>query len=272
MKIIPKAQYGTQFIAQSDNTRVNKPVLVERREYKPKPNEFFFTDRRTGKKILVKRRNETVSPDNRSIYQRQQSQKQSQNIYRKHQEDKKIKEGMKNLQGLLTLVTPSTYVGPVFNNNGKSYIQNVMSGQGTGDVSGNVAIDMLTPFVAGGAKSLATGIVKYPQNVGRRAVETVMRTSSYPDPLLGVSNGFKEMLHGNDGGKTRLFHIGNYILTGKKTGQKGYYNSLAPYIGIYSSSKKVPYPYRGVIQYSPSYYTDENDIIDAFLYQKNNRS
>lgn len=135
MKIIPKAQYGTQFIAQSDNTRVNKPVLVERRKYKPKPNEFFFTDRRTGKKVLVKRRNETVSPDNRSNYQRYQSQKQSQNIYRKHQEDKKQKEGMKNLQGLLTLVTPSTYVGPVFNNNGKSYIQNVMSGQGTGDVA-----------------------------------------------------------------------------------------------------------------------------------------
>lgn len=91
MKLIPKAQYGTQFIAQSDNTRVVKPVLVERRKYKPKPNEFFFTDRRTGKKVLVKRRNETVSPDNRSIYQRQQSQKQSQNIYRKYQEDKNKK-------------------------------------------------------------------------------------------------------------------------------------------------------------------------------------
>lgn len=78
---------------------------------------------------------------------------------------------MKNLQGLLTLVTPSTYVGPVFNNNGKSYIQNVMSGQGTGDVAGNVAIDMLTPFAVGGAKSLATRL--FPKPITRGATKNV---------------------------------------------------------------------------------------------------
>ena len=58
---------------------------------------------------------------------------------------------MKNLQGLLTFVSPSTYVGPVFNNNGKSYTENVMSGEGTGSTAGNVAVDMLTPFAVGGA-------------------------------------------------------------------------------------------------------------------------
>lgn len=57
---------------------------------------------------------------------------------------------MKNLQGFLTFVSPSTYIGPVFNNNGKSYAENVMSGEGTGDVAGNVAIDILTPFAIGG--------------------------------------------------------------------------------------------------------------------------
>lgn len=418
MKIIPKAQYGTQFIAQPDNTRVAKPVLVERMEYKPKPDELFITDKRTGKKVLVKRRNETVSPDNRSNYQRQQSQKQSQNIYRKHQEDKKIKEGMKNLQGLLTLVTPSTYVGPVFNNNGKSYIQNVMSGQGSGDVAGNVAIDMLTPFAVGGAKSLATrlfpksitvykggvkpftrdytffttdkeyakqfgpvqkyklkyrhpgytkdpliykdmewihfnidnnlrqqnkhysdiiighdaltseglipskgteyvvwnpkqiratpkkkvvdmfipfavgakslasGIVKYPQNVGRRVVETAMRTTPYANPIPEISNNFHIMLHGNNGGKGRLLHIGNYILTGKRVGPKGYYNSFAPFTQLndiivtkpslgsrmkaFTQPEGTSFAFSGYVdrlgQVPP--YTGGNDIIDAFLYQK----
>lgn len=146
MKVIPKAQYGTRFIAQSDNTRVTKPVLVERTEYKLNPNEFFFTDRRTGKKVLVKKRDETVSADNRSTYQRQEAQKRAEQTYKQYEEDKKQEEGMKNLQGFLTFVSPSTYIGPAFNNNGKSYVDNVMSGYGTGNAVGNIAIDMLTPI------------------------------------------------------------------------------------------------------------------------------
>lgn len=160
MKIVPKAQYGRPLVAQSDNTRVARPVLVERIKYTPRPDEFFITDRRTGKKVLVKRKNETVSADNRSTYQRQQDQTKSKQIYRQYEEDKKQEEGMKNLQGFLTFVSPSTYIGPVFNNNGKSYAENVMSGEGTGDVSGNVAIDILTPFAIRGARSLATNAVK----------------------------------------------------------------------------------------------------------------
>lgn len=119
-------------------------------EYKPRPDEFFITDRRTGKKVLVKRKNETVSADRRSTYQRQQDQTRAKQVYRQYEEDKKQEEGMKNLQGFLTFVSPSTYIGPVFNNNGKSYAENVMSGEGTGDVAGNVAIDILTPFAIGG--------------------------------------------------------------------------------------------------------------------------
>ena len=41
---------------------------------------------------------------------------------------------------------PSTYIGPVFNNNGKSYLDNVISGEGTGDAAGNLAIDLAIPF------------------------------------------------------------------------------------------------------------------------------
>lgn len=35
MKIVPKAQYGRPLVAQSDNTRVVRPVLVQRVKYKP---------------------------------------------------------------------------------------------------------------------------------------------------------------------------------------------------------------------------------------------
>ena len=74
MKLIPKAQYGAQFIAQSDNTRVAKPIIQERIPYKLKPNEFYFIDKKTGKKTLIKQKQETVSADNRTTNQRKQDQ------------------------------------------------------------------------------------------------------------------------------------------------------------------------------------------------------
>lgn len=160
MKIVPKAQYGRSLVAQSDNTRVAKPVIERKIEYKLKPGEFFFTDRNTGKKTLIKPKNETISTDRRTIYQRKQDEKRTQQLHRQYEEDKKQEEGMRNLQGFLTFVSPSTYIGPVLNNNGKSYAQNVMSGEGTGSTAGNVAIDILTPFAVGGARSLAANAVK----------------------------------------------------------------------------------------------------------------
>lgn len=160
MRIVPKAQYGRQLVAQSDNTRVARPVLVERMEYSPRPDEFFITDRRTGKKVLVKRKNETISADRRNTYQRKQDEKRTQQLHRQYEEDKKQEEGMRNLQGFLTFISPSTYVGPVFNNNGKSYVESVMSGEGIGSTAGNVAIDMLTPFAIGGAKSLTSSAIR----------------------------------------------------------------------------------------------------------------
>lgn len=150
MKIVPKAQYGRPLVIQSDNTRVAKPIIERKIQYKLKPGELFFTDRNTGKKILIKPRNETISTDRRNTYQKKQDEKRTQQLHRQYEEDKKQEEGMKNLQGFLTFVSPSTYIGPIFNNNGKSYTENVMSGEGTGDVAGNVAIDILTPFAIGG--------------------------------------------------------------------------------------------------------------------------
>lgn len=54
MKIIPKAQYGTQLVAQSDNTRVSKPLIEKKIQYKLKPGEVFFTDNKTKKKNTYK--------------------------------------------------------------------------------------------------------------------------------------------------------------------------------------------------------------------------
>lgn len=63
------------------------------------------------------------------------------------------------LGGFINFISPSTYIGPIFNNNGKSYTENVMSGEGTGNVAGNVAIDLFTPFAIGGVKNVASKLL-----------------------------------------------------------------------------------------------------------------
>ena len=156
MKIIPKGQYG--LITQSDNTRVAKPIIQERIPYKLKPNEFYFIDKKTGKKTLIKQKQETVSADNRTTNQRKQDQARTKQIQKKQEADKNYNDGLKTIGALTTLAMPSTYIGPIFNNNGKSYLDNVISGEGTGNTAGNLAIDIFTPFgIKGINKGIQTG-------------------------------------------------------------------------------------------------------------------
>lgn len=158
MRIIPKAQRGRPLV--SDNTRVTKPKLPIIKKDKYEIGKFFITNPDTKKITLIRPTYSTVKSDNRSTYQKKQDQKKSQKLHEQYRKDKEQKEGAEKIQGLLTFMSPSTYVGPVFNKNGKSYVDNVMSGEGTGDAAGNVAIDMLTPFAIGGARSLTANVAR----------------------------------------------------------------------------------------------------------------
>jgi len=64
-------------------------------------------------------------------------------------------------------------------------------------------------------------------NIKRRAAESFMRTSPSANPFPDIKYNFHLMMSGKSGGRQRLAHIANYILTGKKVGPKGYYNSFA---------------------------------------------
>lgn len=153
MKIILKGKKG--LVTQSDNTRVAKPIIQEKVPYKLKSNEVYFIDKKTGKKTLIKQKQETVGTDKRSTYQRKQDQARTKQIQKKYEADKNYKKGLETISILSTLTMPSTYIGPVFNNNGKSYLDNVISGEGTGNVAGNLAIDLAMPF---GLKLINKGI------------------------------------------------------------------------------------------------------------------
>ena len=145
---------------QNDNTRVFRPTIIEKIPYKLKPNEFYFIDKKTGKKTLVKRKQETISEDKRNKYQRQQDWYKTKQIQKQQEQDKNYEKGIETINSLTKLTLPSTYIGPLFNNNGKSYTDNLISGEGTGDAAGNLAIDLATPLAISKVSKIAQTVPK----------------------------------------------------------------------------------------------------------------
>ena len=114
--------------------------------------------------------------------------------------------------------------------------------------------------LANAANTIYRPLINYKDNVERRAIETAMRTTSSYDPSPMIVSGLYNSIKSD---KKRLFDISKYILFNKKTGPKGYYNSLAPYKG--NSLKQGIAYYDG---YGITGSIDADDMIDAFLYQK----
>lgn len=152
---------------QNDNTRVFRPIIIEKIPYKLKPNEFYFIDKKTGKKTLVKRKQETISEDKRSKYQRQQDWHKTKQIQKQQEQDKNYEKGIETINSLTKLTLPSTYIGPLFNNNGKSYTDNLISGEGTGNAVGNLAVDLATPLAISKVSKIVQTV---PKTVGQKYV------------------------------------------------------------------------------------------------------
>lgn len=175
-------------ITQSDNTRVFRLPLVERKQ----PKFPFIIDKRTGREVPIKRQEAKISSDKRNKYQKQQDRKSGELIQKQREKNEKLKEGSENLQGFLTFISPSTYIGPVFNNNGKSYVENVMSGEGTGSTAGNVAIDMLTPFAIGGVGRAASRLLPKTVTVYKGATQSFNKSAKIRKINKELNKGIKE--------------------------------------------------------------------------------
>ena len=119
-------------------------------------------------------------------------------------------------------------------------------------------IDLGTLSAAPAVPKAARSTKKWAWNVETRGIETAMRSGGAKNPLpLGPK---VKAIGKQKGGLRRLFSIGKYIFTGRKTGKKGYYNSLSPdpenYYGGFvdkTNSKSVHFG---------------NDLVDATLYGK----
>lgn len=94
----------------------------------------------------------------------------------------------------------------------------------------------------------------YLKNVAKRGVETAMRTTSSANPISEIQQGLSHVIKKDP---KRALSIGNYVLTGTRIGNKGYYNSLALDPNNY---------YSGFFKKNPGPPVD--DLIDAFLYKK----
>lgn len=77
------------WIEPSDNTRVQKTLLVKPIPYKLKPGETFVKDH-NGKVTLVRSKNEQVSADNRSSYQKEQDRKYTEIKKKQIEEQKRL--------------------------------------------------------------------------------------------------------------------------------------------------------------------------------------
>ncbi len=146
----------TTNVATKQSTTTNKPTAKQPLKRKLKPGEQVFTDWRTGKKTVFTPKYAEVSSDNRSEYQRQEDQKTADILRQKHEQQKTTEEGLKNLEAIGKIISPSTYLGPLANKvaqsiqNGKqdsrSLGEQILSGEGTGNEAVNLVGDIVLPF------------------------------------------------------------------------------------------------------------------------------
>lgn len=136
-----KYQYG-DYTIQPDNTRVNSPILVTPIKRNLKSGQIKVHG------AIIAPKNETVRTDTRTQIQRNNNQKEAQLAYKQHQKQKITEQGIKNTEGFVKMFSPSTYIGLMFRDNNKSYVETVMSGEGSGNNIGNIVIDILTPSIS----------------------------------------------------------------------------------------------------------------------------
>ena len=125
--------------------------------------------------------------DLRTDYQKKQDQIYKENLIQQNQKQKDQENALNTLGAFTTFIMPSTHIGPLFRNNGKSYTDNWLSGEGSGNIVGNVAIDMLTPF-ATGVINRGTSLFKRAGTAGRFPYSTTtsrfQRSSSMKRPRI----------------------------------------------------------------------------------------
>lgn len=178
-RFLAKYKPKTQYTQKTDAIKNNKPIVVNPVKYKPKSGESIVN--LPGQKpIIVRRRNEVVTADNRSNAQRRLDWKKDEQTKQYYQQQKNNQAFEDVVTAMTKLYSPSTYAGAAarsLTGNG-TFGDNLISGEGFKNAAANIAFDVVTPFAL---KSLYNPIPRLfnsyetLNNTGREALNSVLQ-------------------------------------------------------------------------------------------------
>ena len=155
---------------QSDNTRVEMPL----QRMPVIPYDYM------AEALRIREATPEFRQDNRTESQKKYDHMVSDYLIYEDQKQKNLQEAGKAVDAMLTMVSPSTYVGAATRNNDKSYWENVASGEGFGNFWGNFLFDSAVAGIAGlAAKGVAKGASK--QVAAKTTPSSINRLLSAPE-------------------------------------------------------------------------------------------
>ena len=158
-RFLSKYKPQVQTVQKTDAVKNHRPVIVKPVKYKPKADEVVVN--LPGRKpVVVKRRNEVVTADNRNNVQKQLDQKKNEQI-RQHYQQQKNNQAFEDLSNsMVKLYSPSTYIGAAARSltGDGTFGSNLTSGTGFNDPVANIVFDIASPFIL---KSGVSALNKY---------------------------------------------------------------------------------------------------------------
>ena len=158
-RFLSKYEPQVQTVQKTDAVKNHRPVIVKPVKYKPKADEVVVN--LPGQKpVVVKRRNEVVTTDNRNNVQKQLDQKKNKQIRQRYQQQKDNQAFEDLTNSMMKLYSPSTYVGAAARSltGDGTFGSNLTSGTGFNDPVANIAFDIASPFIL---KSGVSALNKY---------------------------------------------------------------------------------------------------------------
>ncbi len=158
-KFLSKYKPQVQTVHKTDAVKTQRPIIIKPVKYKPKADEVVVN--LPGRKpVVIKRKNEVVTTDNRNNVQKQLDQKKNEQIRWRYQQQKNNQDFEDLTNFMMRLYSPSTYVGAAarsFTGDG-TFGSNLTSGTGFNDPVANIAFDIASPFIL---KSGVSALNKY---------------------------------------------------------------------------------------------------------------
>lgn len=148
-----------QTVQKTDAVKNHRPIIVKPVKYKPKADEVVVN--LPGRKpVVVKKKNEVVTVDNRSDVRKQLDQKKNEQIRQYYQQQKNNQAFEDLTNSMMKLYSPSTYVGAAARSltGDGTFGSNLTSGTGFNDPVANIAFDIASPFIL---KSGVSALNKY---------------------------------------------------------------------------------------------------------------